>query len=378
MGVHAVGACVDRVVDGQHTLEPTLQPAVVVGHVLGAVLPPSRAVRVGDQRECHTVIDRPIERLGDHIVRNGGEPDVEVASVRSDVQRREGLNHEVLGLYVISCREEVIDRLDAAVVRDEPLGGEAVMATCDVGISAALLVTEELGQQWMESVLVGTAFDSRHEDAVRGDHPQDVSAVGLLGDRVADPGLERSQHRHRREEVAPLLALAIQHLLEQELGNRRVRHREALEQVSGFGTVVDGECSQADTGDPPLGASLQRTGQFGCRVDRYGGEQFPRIVEPECEISLPDFGNTALCALAAERNRGIAAADDNRVNRGRKIGEEPTQESPVIRRQKMGIVENHHRRGRLGGIRQQLLDQLGEDPLRIALIHVQDVEEVER
>ncbi len=97
------------------------------------------------------------------------------------------------------------------------------------------------------------------------------------------------------------------------------------EQVSGFGTVVDGECSQADTGDPPLGASLQRTGQFGCRVDRYGGEQFPRIVEPECEISLPDFGNTALCALAAERNRRIAAADDNRVNRGRKIGEEPTR-----------------------------------------------------
>ena len=129
-----------------------------------------------------------------------------------------------------------------------------------------------------------------------------------------------------------MVALAIQHLLEQELGNRRVRHREALEQVSRFGTVVDGEGSQANAGYPPLGASLQRTGKFGCRVDRDGSEQFPGLGEPECEISFPDFGNAALRgSLAAERKWGIAATDDDGVNRRRKIGEEPPEQSPVVR-----------------------------------------------
>jgi len=128
-----------------------------------------------------------------------------------------------------------------------------------------------------------------------------------------------------------LVALAVQHLLEQELGDRGVRHREPIQQLNRFSAVLNGQRGQPDTRDPPLRACVQRGGQFGCRFDRRCGEQLPGFVEPEGEISLADLGKAAVRAWTAERNRGIAATDDDGVNRGRKVGEEPPEQSPVVR-----------------------------------------------
>ena len=244
--------------------------------------------------------------------------------------------------------EEVFDGLDAPVVCDEPFGGETVVTPRCFRVPVALFVAEQLGKERVEPVLIRLAFDSGQEDAVRSDRPESVGAVGSFRDGITDLRVEYAEDRHCQEEVASLFALSIEDFLEEELGDRRVRHGEPMQQLIGIGTVADGQSRQSDPRHPPLGTGEERPCQLCCRLDRRRREQFPRLVEAEGEIALADLGHESLRTLAAERNWRIAPADENRVNGRRECGEERPEQSPVVRRQQMGIVEYDHRRRRLG------------------------------
>ena len=243
---------------------------------------------------------------------------------------------------MVTCGDQVLDGLDRPIVVDQPVGGAPVLPLSPWRIRSPLLVHQQLRQQRVEAVGVVLILDGQDEELVRRQTLQHVGTVDAVGDRIADSGLEKAQRGCGEEEVATIDRLAIEYLLEQELGDRGVAADEPPQQCVGVGAVTNRECAQPDACDPTLGSLLQLRRNPRIRLTGHRRQEVHRVVQAECEITRSDLGHVATRSLTRERHGGVAPADDHEMQCRGQAAEHPAHEFPLIGFDEMGVVDDEH------------------------------------
>ena len=149
-------------------------------------------------------------------------------------------------------------------------------------------------------------------------------AAALAGDGIAQRAAQPVEDRGLQQEVADLLGLALQDLLDQVVDDVAVVAGEAGDEAGDVVAALHRQRRQLQRGDPALGARLQRgdvrAGQVQAHhlVEVGGG-----LVGGEAQVGGADLDQLAARPQPGQRQRRIGAAGDHQVQpRGQVVEQE--------------------------------------------------------
>ena len=249
--------------------------------------------------------------------------------------------------------EVVVDGAGGLAVGDEPLGGPHVPRPLEVGTGHPELAPQELREQVVVAEPLALVVERDDEEVLGLDPAEQRAGVVPTGDVGAQVGPQALEHRRRQEELAHVVGLAQQDLVEQEVGHVPVAAGEPLDEPFGVVAAPQRQSRELQARRPSLGPLGQALDLVRRQVDLGEPlEELLGLAPAEAQVALPQLDELARQPEPVEPQRRVGPAADDEAQVGVGHGaDEPVQQvgraAPVDHVQ---VVEHHRGDGSLGQV----------------------------
>ena len=269
---------------------------------------------------------RPMARTGrlrSTVVREGVDPGPEHRLAAYPGQRRDRQLDQVRRALDVAGGERVPDRgfgLPGLVV---PVAGAPVQPGDPVGVLAEQVRPEDVGEQVVVAVPAALVVERHHEQVPALQRLQHLAAPGRLGDGVAERAGEPVQDGRAEQEVADVLGLAVEDLLDEVVHDVPVVAGEPRDEAGRVVAVAQRDRGELQGGDPALGPGLQGLDVVRVQLQPGGvGEVGGRLLVGEPEVGRADLGELPARPQPGQRQRRVGAGADDQVHLRREVLEE--------------------------------------------------------
>ena len=210
--------------------------------------------------------------------------------------------------------------------------------------------SKDVGEESVVAVPAALVVEWHEEEVLPLEGFEDLRAVRSLGERVAEGGVHPLEEGGLQQEVAKPLGQSLQHLLAEVVDDEAVAAGEGFDEPGEIRVPAHRECGELESGDPPLGARLQRRNITGGQVEAHHLLQKGcRLAGGEAQVRRPQLREVAVAAQPTEREERVGTGGDHDVQVCGSVFEEIAHGLSDGRRiDRLEVIQQQHRRnGRL-------------------------------
>ena len=250
----------------------------------------------------------------DDVVGEVADPATDGGLLSISLQGGQGSLDEVAGSLDVAGGQRVAhggNRLAGPVV---PLAGAQVEAGDQFRVLVAQMRPEDVGEQLVVPVPLPLVVERPEEQVRPFQGCEHGPAAGLLEDGIAEVGTERVEDRRPRQEVANLVGLAGQDLVDEVVDDIPVVAREPGDETGDVVPALHGQGGELQRGRPPFGPGPERGHVVGSDGQPADVGQVGRgLVDGEAQVSGSDLDELAACPQPCQREVGVCAGADHDV-----------------------------------------------------------------
>ena len=354
---------------GQRARRGNRQPRRRVQASLGGVEPLVHPVEVTGREPAPAHEHRKQRPSTHNIVRQRDQPIAKDAVLAPSPHVRQAELDEIGGVLMVAAHDRVPNGIAQQPVLREPSAGRGVQLTDAVGIPGRQTGTQRVGEQVVIAVpppLVVQRDDEQIPALKRLQHPLTVAATGQ---GIAESARHLIEHRGTEQELADLVRLTPQNLLNEIVKDETMASREGRDEPSdisrplGRGGMGPGrQRGQLQPRRPPLGARLERCHQRWLQLQTHHlVEKRLRFLGGEPEVRGPHLHELATRTQTGQRQRRISPSGHRQRDLRRQVvQQEGHRFMDRGRVDDVVVIQRHHRRA---GEEVEIVDQADQDIL---------------
>ena len=287
------------------------------------VEPTSDRVEVPGDHQHPAVEDAEHGASPDHVVGERVEPaeDRPVLPVASHRGQRQ--LHQVRRAVEVPGSQCVPDRVLRQVVVLVPVAGAPVQHRDQVGVLAEHAGAEHVGEQVVVAGPLPLVVEGDNEEVGSIETLEHHAAVGPSRDGVAQRSGEPVEDGGVQQELADVLGLVLQHLVEQVVQDEAVAAGERADESGDVAAAAQRQGDQLQSGDPAFRAGLERVDVRGGKAETHDlVQEALRLVRREAQVGGAQLSQRFSSPQAGQRERRIRATRDQQVQLRRKVVEQ--------------------------------------------------------
>ena len=222
---------------------------------------------------------------------------------------------QVGGSLEVLAGHRVADRLGQIAVVLTPVACPPLQVSNVVSLLVQEACSQHVGKQVVIAVPVALIIERDQEQIPSLDRLKRGLAAVLAGDRIAQGAVQPAQNGRLQQEVPKVFGLTLQDLFDEVVDDVPVIPGEPRDEAGDVVSALHRQCRQLDRRDPAFGTHLECCDIRSRQLEPHHAVQVRRgLVGREAQVGGPDLDEFATPAQPRERQRGVGAAGEHKVD----------------------------------------------------------------